>query len=324
MGELSDVTGLVAPHLAAFDKVFHNALKGNAPLLNTIAKYLVRKKGKQIRPLFVLLSAGLHGQIDEKAHRGAALIELLHTATLIHDDVVDEAWQRRGLLSLNAVWKNKIAVLVGDYILSRGLLLAINHDAIRQLKIVSDATREMSEGELLQIEKARRLNITEQIYFEIIRKKTATLIASCCAIGAEAAGADDESIKLMYEFGEKTGIAFQIKDDLFDYTSGNSSVKPTGTDMKEKKLTLPLIYAHQNSSWRDKTEMLSTIRFFRKDFKKAARLYRMVADTGGVNYATEKMCQYRDEALEIIQRLPHSAYGDALQKLVLFTTDRNR
>lgn len=324
MKDLSAITALVAPHLKAFDEIFHAGIKGNAPLLNTIAKYMVRKKGKQIRPLFVLLSAGLHGRIDEKAHRGAALIEMLHTATLIHDDVVDEAWQRRGLLSLNAVWKNKIAVLMGDYILSRGLLLAIDHDAFRQLKIVSDATREMSEGELMQIEKTRRLNITEEIYFEIIRKKTATLIAACCALGAEAAGADEANIQMMYLFGEKTGIAFQIKDDLFDYSEGIASGKPTGTDLKEKKLTLPIIHALKNASWQERHQMMHTIRFFRKDPEKAADLYKKVASLGGVEYATLKMKEYRDEAIQIIDRLPSSPYGTALQNLVRYSTDRNR
>lgn len=324
MEDLAAITALVAPHLKAFDEIFHAGIKGNAPLLNTIAKYMVRKKGKQIRPLFVLLSAGLHGRIDEKAHRGAALIEMLHTATLIHDDVVDEAWQRRGLLSLNAVWKNKIAVLMGDYILSRGLLLAIDHDAFRQLKIVSDATREMSEGELMQIEKTRRLNITEEIYFEIIRKKTATLIAACCALGAEAAGADENSIGKMYLFGEKTGIAFQIKDDLFDYSEGITSGKPSGTDLKEKKLTLPIIYALKNASWQERHQMMHTIRFFRKDPEKAADLYKKVASLGGVEYATHKMQEYRDEAIQIINSFPSSPYGTALQNLVRYSTDRNR
>jgi octaprenyl-diphosphate synthase len=323
MGELSKIAGLVESDLDAFNKVFREALRGNAPLLNTIAKYMVRNRGKQIRPLFVLLSAGMHGRIDENAHRGAAMIELLHTATLIHDDVVDEAWQRRGLLSLNAVWRNKISVLMGDYILSRGLLLALNHDAFQQLKIVSDATREMSEGELMQIEKTRRLNITEDIYFEIIRKKTATLIAACCAIGAEASGASKDTINRMYLFGEKTGVAFQIKDDLFDYQAVNQSGKPSGTDLKEKKLTLPLIYTLRHCSISERMSVMNTIRFRRNDPKRISELYRLVEDKGGIEYARSVMVEYKDQALEILGAMHSNQYSEALGKLVQFTIDRN-
>lgn len=324
MDKLSEVSDLVSVHLEAFDKLFRSAIRSKVPLLNTVTRYLVRKKGKQMRPLFVLLSAGMHGEINESAHRAAALIELLHTATLIHDDVVDEAWQRRGLLSLNAIWKNKIAVLVGDYILSRGLLLALEHKAYRQLHIVSDATREMSEGELLQIDKARRLNITEEVYFEIIRKKTATLIASCCAAGAEAAGADDTIIQKMYDFGEKVGIAFQIKDDLFDYETTNAAGKPVGIDLKEKKLTLPIIHVLQKATPSQRIILLNTIRFRNRNPGKVSALVNLVKEKGGLGYAREMMLRYRQEALDILSSMPQGPHSGGLEKLVLYTTERKR
>jgi octaprenyl-diphosphate synthase len=324
MGRLSDISGLVQDHLDACESLFRESMKSRAPLLNTITRYLVRKKGKQMRPLFVLLSAGMQGEITPSAHRAATLIELLHTATLIHDDVVDDAWQRRGLLSLNAVWRNKIAVLVGDYLLSRGLILALEHREYDQLHIVSDATREMSEGELLQIEKARKLDIGEEVYYEIIRKKTASLIASCCAVGATAAGASPEVVKQMHLFGEKVGIAFQIKDDLFDYTAGSDTGKPSGTDLKEKKLTLPVIHMLKQLSPLERAAMLHTIRFRRRKDPAIARVMQKVVDTGGVAYAEARMLQYREEALAILAQFPANPYAEGLKNLVLFTTDRNR
>jgi octaprenyl-diphosphate synthase len=324
MGRLSDISGLVTEHLDAFDALFRQSMKSRAPLLNTITRYLVRRKGKQMRPLFVLLSAGMHGEITPSAHRAATLIELLHTATLIHDDVVDDAWQRRGLLSLNAVWRNKIAVLVGDYLLSRGLLLALEHKEYNQLHIVSDATREMSEGELLQIEKARRLDISEDIYFEIIRKKTASLIASCCAVGAAAAGASEEVVQKMHLFGEKVGIAFQIKDDLFDYTAGAETGKPSGTDLKEKKLTLPVIHMLKQLSPLERAGMMHTIRFRRSKSSAVDKVMQSVVDLGGVAYAEAQMLRYQQDALDILDLFPSNQYREGLKKLVLFTTDRNR
>jgi octaprenyl-diphosphate synthase len=324
METLSDIKALVSEHLDGFDRLFLQSMKSSAPLLNTITRYLVRKKGKQMRPLFVFLSAGMHGEITDSAHRAATLIELLHTATLIHDDVVDDAWQRRGLLSLNAIWKNKISVLVGDYLLSRGLLLALEHKEYDQLHIVSDATREMSEGELLQIEKARRLDIKEEIYFEIIRKKTASLIASCCAVGAAAAGASEEVIRQMYLFGEKTGIAFQIRDDLFDYTRSNLIGKPVGIDLKEKKLTLPIIYMLQEASHSERNRVIRIIRRHHQDKKRVAELVQMVSESGGIAYAESMMLQYTREALDILNAYPTSPYAEGLKKLVRFTTERKK
>lgn len=324
MGQLSEISSLVSADLEAFDRLFRQTMKSKVLLLDTITRYLVRRKGKQMRPLFVLLTAGIHGEITPSAHRAAVLIELLHTATLIHDDVVDDAWKRRGLLSLNAIWKNKMSVLVGDYLLSRGLLLSLDHKEYEQLHIVSDATREMSEGELLQAEKARRLDISEDVYFEIIRKKTASLIASCCAAGTSAAGATELSVKKMHSFGEKVGIAFQLKDDLFDYTSGNSTGKPTGIDLGEKKLTLPIIHALKQLSAADYRKAMRTIKHHRGDKERVKELMDMVLQSGGVEYATGKMHDYKEEAMEILAGVPQNQYTEGLKKLVLYTTERKR
>jgi octaprenyl-diphosphate synthase len=321
MSELSEIRKLVANDLKAVELLFHQAIKSKVPLLDTITRYLVRKKGKQMRPLFVLLSAGMHGKITPAAHRASSLIEMLHTATLIHDDVVDEAWQRRGLLSINAVWRNKIAVLVGDFILSRGLLQALEHKEYEQLHIVSEATRQMSEGELLQIEKARRLDIDETVYYEIIRKKTASLIASCCAAGASASGAPKETVEKMYLFGEKVGIAFQIKDDLFEYTGGNNTGKRSGADLKEKKLTLPVIHMMRQLPASDRIGLKLKLRF-RKGKKKDDSIISLIHEYGGVDYATKQMLLFRSEALEVLNQFPPNSYSSALKKLVLYTTDR--
>jgi octaprenyl-diphosphate synthase len=321
MTELSEIQKLVTNDLKAVEQLFHRSIKSKVPLLDTITRYLVRKKGKQMRPLFVLLSAGMHGTITPAAHRASALIEMLHTATLIHDDVVDDAWQRRGLLSLNAVWRNKIAVLVGDFILSRGLLLALDHKEYEQLHIVSEATRQMSEGELLQIEKARRLDIDETVYYEIIRKKTASLIASCCAAGASSAGAPSDVIEQMRLFGEKAGIAFQIKDDLFEYTSGNSTGKRSGADLKEKKLTLPVIHMMRQLPASERIKLKMQLKF-RKGKKGDDSIIALIQHYGGVEYATQQMYSYRSEALEILKQFSENPYGSALKNLVLFTTDR--
>lgn len=324
MGQLSEISSLVSADLEAFDRLFRQTMKSKVLLLDTITRYLVRRKGKQMRPLFVLLTAGIHGEITPSAHRAAVLIELLHTATLIHDDVVDDAWKRRGLLSLNAIWKNKMSVLVGDYLLSRGLLLSLDHKEYEQLHIVSDATREMSEGELLQAEKARRLDISEDVYFEIIRKKTASLIASCCAAGTSAAGATELSVKKMHSFGEKVGIAFQLKDDLFDYTTGNSTGKPTGIDLGEKKLTLPIIHALKQLSAADYRKAMRTIKHHRGNKERVKELMDMVLQSGGVEYATGKMHDYKEEAMEILAGVPQNQYTEGLKKLVLYTTERKR
>ena len=260
MLNLNDIKAPIDPYLNEFEKKFRSSMQSSVPLLDTITKYIIKRKGKQMRPMFVFLTAGVCGQITEASFRAASLIELLHTATLVHDDVVDDSNERRGFFSVNALWKNKIAVLVGDYLLSKGLLLSINNNDFEILKIVSNATREMSEGELLQIEKARRMDISEDIYFEIIRKKTASLIASCCATGAASSGATADVITDMHQFGEKVGIAFQIRDDLFDYQSNNNSGKPKGLDIQERKMTLPLIYLLSKSSFVQKRHIVNIVR----------------------------------------------------------------
>ncbi|MBT3648281.1 MAG: polyprenyl synthetase family protein [Flavobacteriales bacterium] len=307
-----------------FEEKFRASMKSSVPLLDRITHYIVKRKGKQIRPMFVFLSAKIFGEITESTHRGASLIELLHTATLVHDDVVDNAFERRGFFSINALWKNKIAVLVGDYLLSRGLLLAIRNKEFKQLEIVSTAVEEMSEGELLQIEKSRGVNLNEEIYFEIIRQKTATLIASCCACGAASAGCDDEMIERMRMIGEKIGVAFQIKDDLFDYGLGGKIGKPTGIDIKEKKSTLPLIYALNHSANGEKRAML---RIVKKDNKKKAEIDKViqyVLDSGGIEYADQKMRALSSEARTEILKLPAGEARDSLLALVEFTINREK
>jgi octaprenyl-diphosphate synthase len=287
-------------------------------------RYIVKRKGKQMRPMFVFLSAGAaSGGIEEPTYRGAALIELLHTATLVHDDVVDDASHRRGFFSVNALWKNKIAVLVGDYLLSRGLLLSVDNGDFDLLKIVSNAVREMSEGELLQIEKARLMDITEAVYYEIICKKTASLIASCCAVGAASVGASQELVERMRLFGEKVGMAFQIKDDLFDY--GEEEIgKPVGIDIKERKMTLPLIYALNQSSWLERRRIIYIVKNQSDKPKKVREVIEYVKASGGIHYAQEVMNRYIDEAMQLLEALPHSAYKTSLKQLVAYTIERNK
>jgi len=299
-------------------------MKSNVALLDKITHYIVKRKGKQIRPLFVFLSAKAMGGVTESTHRGAALIELLHTATLVHDDVVDDAFERRGFFSINALWKNKIAVLVGDFLLSRGLLLAIKNKEFRQLEIVSTAVEQMSEGELLQIEESRGVNLNEDIYFEIIRQKTATLIASCCACGAASAGADDETIERLRQIGEKIGVAFQIKDDLFDYGLGGKIGKPTGIDIKEKKSTLPLIYALNTADPRVKKKMLSIVKRNSKKKKEVDTVIDFVLASGGIEYADKKMRVIAAEAMDGLRSLPESDAKESLMDLVQYTIDREK
>ncbi len=277
-----------------------------------------------MRPLFVFFSASICGEINDSTYRAASLIELLHTATLVHDDVVDDSYERRGFFSINALWKNKIAVLIGDYLLSRGLLLSIENNDIELLKIVTDAVREMSEGELLQIEKARNLDIQEDIYFDIIRKKTASLIASCCACGAKSVGADKESIERMRLFGENVGMAFQIKDDLFDYEQSNSTGKPSGIDVREKKLTLPLIHLLRHSDRSDKRKIINVVKNHNHNAERVAEVIEMVKANGGIAYAKDKMMEYKQKALEILDTFPLSDARESLKKLVIFTTDRKK
>jgi len=305
-----------------FEEKFLSSMKSSVPLLDKITHYIVRRKGKQLRPLFVFLSAQACGNITESTHRAAALIELLHTATLVHDDVVDDSNLRRGFFSVNALWKNKIAVLVGDYLLSRGLLLSVDNNEHRLLGIVSTAVREMSEGELLQIEKARRLDIAEPVYFEIIRSKTASLIASCCASGASTSGAGEEMVATMKTFGELTGIAFQIKDDLFDFGSDGEIGKPTGIDIKEKKMTLPLIYALNNASPAEKRKIINLVKNKNEDPEKVAEVIRFVLGSGGIEYARDKMLEYRGKAINLLHSLPESESRNSLEQLVIYTTER--
>jgi octaprenyl-diphosphate synthase len=285
--------------------------------------YIVQRKGKQIRPMFVFLTAGLMGEISEKSYRGAALIELLHTATLVHDDVVDESNYRRGFFSINALWKNKIAVLVGDYLLSKALLLSIHNEDFELLKIGSTAILEMAEGELMQIEKARKLDITEEVYFEIIRRKTATLIAACCAMGVSSVGADTETVEKARLFGEKVGIAFQIKDDLFDY--GDAEIgKPLGIDIKEKKMTLPLIYALNQADWLTKRKVVNIIKNESENPKKVAEVIDFVKQSGGLQYATTAMKNIVTEAQAILNTFPDSVFKTSLAGLVQFTIERSK
>ena len=290
-------------------------------MLDTVMKYIIKRKGKQLRPMFVFLSAKLHGTINESTYRAAALVEMLHTATLVHDDVVDESMERRGFFSINAIWKNKIAVLVGDYLLSKGLLLSIESGEFEQLRILSEAIKQMSEGELLQIEKTRKLNIDEAVYFEIIKNKTASLLSSACAIGAYSTTQNKEICDRMRVFGEKTGIAFQIKDDLFDY--GTEKIgKPTGNDIKEKKMTLPLIYTLGQVDKVTMRKIIYIVKNNNNDKEKVNWVINTVINAGGIKYAEQKMNEYRDEALSIIDEFPNSKVGDALKDLVRYTTDR--
>ena len=320
---LQNIKAPVADELKAFESKFRESVKSKVPLLDRIMYYIIQRKGKQIRPLFVFLSAKMFGPITEKTFRSASLVELLHTATLVHDDIVDDAHERRGFFSINALWKNKIAVLVGDYLLSKGLLLSLNNDDFEILKILSTAVKEMSEGELLQIEKTRTLNIQEDIYYEIIRQKTASLIAACCASGAASAGKNGETVEKMRLFGEKTGIAFQIKDDLMDYGEDDIG-KPKGIDIKEKKLTLPLIYTINNASKSDRRKIINTIKNHNKNKTKVSEIISMVHDSGGIQYAKEAMMQYKEDALSILKEIPDSAARESLEELVEFTVDRKK
>jgi octaprenyl-diphosphate synthase len=312
---------LIQEELNLFEHKFKDAVKSHVSLLDTIMQYIVKRKGKQMRPMFVFLSAKLFGNINESTYRTASLVELLHTATLVHDDVVDESTERRGFFSINALWKNKIAVLVGDYLLSKGLLLSLDNQDFKILQILSEAVRQMSEGELLQIEKARKLNLSEKIYFDIITHKTASLLAASCAAGAFSTTGNQETAEKMRQFGEKVGVAFQIKDDLFDYGSANVG-KPTGNDIKEKKLTLPLIYTLNNIDAATKQKLIYIVKNQNTDKTKVKIVIDTVAASGGIQYATEKMNAYRDEALAILHSIDNKTITAGLEDLVRFTTDR--
>lgn len=323
MLSLDEIKKPIETELETFEKKFKASMRSSVPLLDRITHYIVKSKGKQMRPMFVFFSASLCGGIKDATFRGAALVELLHTATLVHDDVVDNSYERRGFFSINALWKNKIAVLVGDYLLSKGLLLSVDHGDFDLLKIVSEAVKLMSEGELLQIEKARKLDIDETIYYEVIRQKTASLIASCCACGAASAGAGEEIIEKMRLFGEKVGIAFQIKDDLFDF--GTDSVgKPLGIDIREKKITLPLIYALNKVGRSEKNRIINLVKNHNDDPARIAEVISFVRGSGGMDYASSQMHAFQNEAFDILDSFPDHEAKEALYQLVRYTTERKK
>jgi len=312
---------LIEDELRAFEIKFKEAVKSQAPMLDRIMRYIVKRKGKQLRPMFVLLSAKVFGELNESTYRAASLVELLHTATLVHDDVVDDSMERRGFFSLYALWKNKVSVLVGDYLFAKGLLLSLDNNDYQILKLLSDAVRKISEGELLQMEKARSLNLSEEIYFDIIRSKTASLLASACAAGAWSNTNDPDIAQQMRLFGENVGMAFQIKDDLFDYSSDDIG-KPTGNDIKEKKLTLPLIYTLNNIDRETKRKMIFIIKNENKKNKKIKFVIDKVIEQGGIKYAEGKMNEYKQKAIDILYRFPQNSYRNGLENLVNFVTDR--
>lgn len=325
MKVISQIKLPVEKEMELFEKKFYESMSSKVALLNRITHYVVNRKGKQMRPMFVFLVAKMvsEGKVNERTYRGAAVIELIHTATLVHDDVVDDSNRRRGFFSINALWKNKIAVLVGDYLLSKGLLLSIDNNDFDLLKIISVAVREMSEGELLQIEKARRLDITEEIYYDIIRQKTATLIAACCSLGAASVKPESVEIPKMRKFGELIGMAFQIKDDLFDY--GEEKIgKPTGIDIKEQKMTLPLIYTLNNCISKEKKWLINSVKNHNKDKKRVKEVISFVKSQGGLAYAEGKMKEFQLEALEILRDYPSSPFRDSLELMVNYVIERKK
>ena len=320
---MEDIKHPIADEMSQFEERFKSSLKSAVPLLNHITHYIIKRKGKQMRPMFVFLSARMFGPIKDDAYVAASLIELLHTATLVHDDVVDDAYKRRGFFSINAIWKNKVAVLVGDYLLSKGLLLSIDNEQYKLLQIVSRAVRDMSEGELLQMEKTRRLNIEESVYFDIIRQKTASLIAACCACGAAAGDAKEDEINRMRQFGEYAGMAFQIKDDLFDYGEGGDIGKPEGIDIKEKKLTLPLIYTLNSVDKKTRKHLIGIVKNHNKNKEKVKEAIQLVVSSGGIEYAVKVMQEFRQKALDVLHEFPESDARNSIEKMVNFTVNRN-
>jgi octaprenyl-diphosphate synthase len=322
MSRLNQISSPIQKELKLFSEAFRRTMKSDVALLNIITNYVLKQKGKQIRPILVFLTAKLNGQISEKTYTAASLVELLHTASLIHDDVVDESYERRGFLSINALWKSKIAVLFGDYLLARGLLLSVEHKAYDILNIVSDAVREMSEGELLQIQKSRKLNLSEEEYFTIITKKTATLIAACTACGVRSVTENEDQIRKMKQFGLKIGIAFQIKDDLFDYEKTTITGKPKGNDIQEKKLTLPLITALANAGNSERKDIINLIN--KKSSKRDTynKVFKFVHEYNGLNYSRNIMNRYGDEALSILQEYPENDSRTSLENLVHYIVNR--
>ena len=324
MNTIREIKKPIQQEMLLFEKKFKSSLNSNVPLLDKILHYIVKRKGKQMRPMFVFLSGKLFGDVNESSFRAASLIELLHTATLVHDDVIDDANMRRGFFSINALWKNKIAVLVGDYLLSQGLLMSLENQEYDLLQIVSKAVKEMSEGERLQIEKARKLDIEEDVYFEIIRQKTATLIAACCACGAVAANQDKETVERMRKFGELIGIAFQMKDDLFDYYNEDLIGKPTGIDIKEQKMTLPLIYTLKNSDKKQKKFIIQTVKNHNTNSERVAEVLDIVKRSGGIDYTIDKMKSYQKEALQVLKTFDDNESRKSLELLVNFVIERKK
>lgn len=312
----------IKDNMKLFEKKFYESMQSNVPLLDKVTRFIVTTKGKQMRPMFVFLCAKLVGEVNEKSYRGASMIELIHTATLVHDDVVDESFKRRNFFSINALWKNKIAVLVGDYLLSRSVLLSTDYGDYDLLKVISRTIREMAEGELLQLEKARKLDITEEVYYEIIRQKTATLIAACCEIGVRSNNVAEEIAMKMQQFGIYTGMAFQIKDDLFDYLTSNIIGKPVGIDIQEQKMTLPLIYALRNANAQDRKYYFNIIKRYHKKPKKVKELIDFVKSSGGLDYAIKVMKDFQSKAITILENFPYSPERESLRVMLDYVIER--
>lgn len=324
MSEIDKIKAPIRQEMIDFNDFFKSSIKSKVPLVDIITNYILRRKGKQMRPLFVFLTAKMFGEINDSSYTAASLIELLHTASLVHDDVVDESYERRGFFSINALWKSKAAVLVGDYLLSKGLLVSLENKEFELLEIVSNAVKEISEGELHQIQKSRKLDISEEEYFEIIRRKTASLIAACTACGAKSVNVDDETLEKMWSFGELVGIAFQIRDDLFDYQKNGLVGKPMGNDIKEKKLTLPIIYALEQSDRSQRKKILRMISGQRKNSKNLDLIIQFVIDQGGIEYSMKKMNEYKEKALEILTDYPDSEAKESLIALVNYSINRKK
>ncbi|WOC51108.1 polyprenyl synthetase [Bergeyella porcorum] len=323
MSLVEEIKKPIAEEMKLFEQKFYESMQSNVPLLDKVTRFIVTTKGKQMRPMFVFLCAKLIGDVNEKTFRGASMIELIHTATLVHDDVVDESFKRRNFFSINALWKNKVAVLVGDYLLSKSVLLSTDHKDFDLLAVISRTIREMSEGELLQLEKARKLDITEEVYYEIIRQKTATLIAACCEVGVLSNDADEVLAKKMQDFGTYTGMAFQIKDDLFDYLSSNMIGKPVGIDIKEQKMTLPLIYTLKNSSEKDYKYYFDTIKRYNNQPKRVKELIDFVKQSGGLDYAIGVMKDFQQKAKDILNEFPDSEAKKSLHLMLDYVIERN-
>lgn len=322
MSLVEEIKKPIAEEMKLFEQKFYESMQSNVPLLDKVTRFIVTTKGKQMRPMFVFLCAKLIGDVNEKTFRGASMIELIHTATLVHDDVVDESFKRRNFFSINALWKNKVAVLVGDYLLSKSVLLSTDHKDFDLLAVISRTIREMSEGELLQLEKARKLDITEEVYYEIIRQKTATLIAACCEVGVLSNDADEVLAKKMQDFGTYTGMAFQIKDDLFDYLSSNMIGKPVGIDIKEQKMTLPLIYTLKNASEKDYKYYFDTIKRYNNQPKRVKELIDFVKQSGGLDYAIGVMKDFQQKAKNILNEFPDSEAKTSLHLMLDYVIER--